>query len=345
MKSGATSFQNPFRVDLLWGPEVLAGAALAVVDVLRSINALAAMRTPRAPQPVAWRWVPMASGRAPGGVARSPAFRGQADAVVVPGWHANSGPHLDRLVQAARGAATRIQQVHARGGLVAGLANGVALLGEAGLLAGRQAVAPWPFVAPVLRHSEGVELVTDRAWTVDERVWTCDSPVLATEVILDLLRRTALADLAVAAAPLYLHSPERQQVAARIVAGAHQRILPAGALERARRWLEEHLTEPYSLEATARAAATSPRTLLRHFAATYGKSPLDHLHALRVVHARVLLETTYLPVEQVAHACGYQDVGTFRRIFTRSTGERPADYREQHRLRTSRRRWGGQAQA
>ena len=170
MKSGATSFQNPFRVDLLWGPEVLAGAALAVVDVLRSINALAAMRTPRAPQPVAWRWVPMASGRAPGGVARSPAFRGQADAVVVPGWHANSGPHLDRLVQAARGAATRIQQVHARGGLVAGLANGVALLGEAGLLAGRQAVAPWPFVAPVLRHSEGVELVTDRAWTVDERV-------------------------------------------------------------------------------------------------------------------------------------------------------------------------------
>ena len=130
MKSGATSFQNPFRVDLLWGPEVLAGAALAVVDVLRSINALAAMRTPRAPQPVAWLWVPMASGRAPGGVARSPAFRGQADAVVVPGWHANSGPHLDRLVQAARdraaagrlpGAASAAHQPQALGRPGAGL--------------------------------------------------------------------------------------------------------------------------------------------------------------------------------------------------------------------------------
>jgi len=72
---------------------------------------------------------------------------------------------------------------------------------------------------------------------------------------------------------------------------------------------------------------------------------LDYLHALRVVHARVLLETTYLPVEQVAQACGYQDVGTFRRLFSRLTGERPADYREQHRLRTSRKRWGGQALA
>lgn len=345
MKTGVTPFQKPFRVDLLCGPEVLAGAALAVVDVLRTINALAAMRTPRALPPVVWRWVPLPPGRSPGGVARAPGFRGEADAVVVPGWHANSGPHLDRLAQAARGTVARLQKVHARGGLVAGLANGVALLGEAGLLAGRQAVAPWPYVAAILRHSDGVKLVTDRAWTVDERVWTCDTPVLATEVILDLLRRTALAELAVAAAPLYLHSPERQQVAARIVAGVHQRILPAGALERARRWLEDHLTEPYSLEATAKAAATSPRTLLRHFAATYGKSPLDHLHALRVAHARVLLETTYLPVEQVAHACGYQDVGTFRRIFTRATGERPADYREQHRLRTSRKRWGGQAQA
>lgn len=345
MPENLISARPPVRVDLLWGPDVMAGAALAVVDVFRTINVLAAMRTPLAAEAVAWRWVLLAPGRAPASLPRSPGFRGVADVMVVPGWHARSGPHLDRLVQVARSAAVRLARVHAGGGLVAGLANGVALLGEAGLLAGRQAVAPWAFVASVLRHSDGVELVTDRAWMVHERLWTCDSPVLATEVVLDLLRHTALADLAVAAAPLYLHSPERQRVAARIVEGVHQRILPAGALERARRWLESHLAEPYSLQATAEAAATSPRTLLRHFAATYGQSPLDHLHGLRVARARVLLETTYLPVEQVAQACGYQDVGTFRRIFTRATDERPADYREQHRLRTSRKRWGGQAPA
>ena len=43
-------------VDIFWGTEVLAGAALAVVDVLRTINLLAAMRAPRATAPVAWRW-------------------------------------------------------------------------------------------------------------------------------------------------------------------------------------------------------------------------------------------------------------------------------------------------
>jgi len=345
MPSRTISAKGPLRIDVFWGPDVMAGAALAVVDVLRTVNALAVMRAPRAPEPVAWRWCSLTTDRIPALLPRSLGFRGLAHGVVVPGWHARSGPHLDRLVGDAGVAVSRVARVHAGGGWVAGIASGVALLGQAGLLAGRQAVAPWQFVAAVLRHSEGIQLVTDRAWTVDTRIWSCDSPVLVTEVVLDLLRHTEVAELAAAAAPLFLHSLERQKVAARIVEGAHQRVLPAGALERARRWLENHQAEPYSLQATALAAATSARSLLRHFAATYGQSPLDYLHSLRVTRARVLLETTYLPVEQVAHACGYQDVGTFRRIFTRVAGQLPAHYREQHRLRTSRKRWGGQAQA
>lgn len=97
------------------------------------------------------------------------------------------------------------------------------------------------------------------------------------------------------------------------------------------------------LAATAGAAATSPRTLLRHFASTLGQSPLDYLHGLRVARARILLETTYSSGEQVAHMCGYQDLGTFRRIFVAATGELPATYREHNRLRTSRKRWRGTA--
>lgn len=99
------------------------------------------------------------------------------------------------------------------------------------------------------------------------------------------------------------------------------------------------MTEPYSLADTARAAATSPRSLLRHFASAHGQSPLDYLHILRMARARVLLETTYASVEQVAQMCGYQDAESFRRVFQRLTRELPAGYRERYRLRTSRKRW------
>lgn len=341
MLSRTKSNKAPLCVDIFWGPAVLAGAALAVVDVLRTINHLSAMRHPRAAAPVAWRWWCVGGDRAPRALPHSAPYRGSANLVVVPGWHAQSGPHLEQIVARCSPAIARLQRVHGAGGLVAGLFNAAALLGEAGLLQGRSAVVPWSFVAPVMRHSEGVKLLTDRPWTVHERIWTSDSPVLATEVLLDMLRQTNVAELAMSAAHVYLHSEERQQVASRIVQGEHHRILPAGALERARRWLEAHLTEPYSLSATAQAAATSSRTLLRHFAGAYGESPLAYLQGLRVAHARVILETTYVSVEQVAQMCGYQDVGTFRRLFVSHTGQLPSAYREHYSLRTSRKRWVG----
>ncbi len=332
---------EPLCVDIFWDPEVLAGSALAVVDVLRSINLLAAMRWPRVPAPATWRWLTATGVRRPSALPRGEPFRGTAAIVVVPGWHAKSGPHLDRIVQRCANAMPRLRQAHAANNLVAGLANGVALLGEAGLLSGRAVAVPWPFVASVLRHGEDLQLLSERAWNVDNRVWTCASPVQATEVILDMLGQTPLAELAAATAHVYLYSRERQQVTAQIVQGTHQRILPAGSLERARRWLQEHMTEPYSLAATAQAAATSARTLSRQFAIAHNQSPLDYLHRLRVARARVLLETTYVSVEQVAQMCGYHDVGTFRRIFQRQTQTLPAAYRERYRLRTSRKRWVG----
>jgi transcriptional regulator GlxA family with amidase domain len=334
---------RPVTMDILWGPDCLGGPALAVVDLLRTITTLAAMRNPRAAAPVAWRWIGVPRAQRPGGAARGDSFRGTADIVVLPGWHADSGPDLDRLVLASEPLVAGLRSVATAGGRLAGIFNASGLLARAGLLHGRQAASPWTFMASVLRQDESVRFVSDRPWVQDGPVWTCDSPAYATEMVLDMLRQTPLAHLALAAAHIYLHSEERQQVGARIVHGVHQQTLPAGALERAKRWLENHTVEPYDLGATARAAATSPRSLLRHFAVALGQSPLDYLHGLRVARAQVLLETTYTSVEEVARSCGYQDLGTFRRIFLRVTGELPAAYREHYRLRTSRKRWRGAA--
>ena len=144
-----------------------------------------------------------------------------------------------------------------------------------------------------------------------------------------------------AASHVLLHSPERQLVAAQIMQDVQGRRVPPGVVERARRWLEAHVAEPYDLARLAQAAATSPRTLLRHFASSHQQSPWQYLQGLRMSRARVLLETTYLPVDQLAQACGYTDAGTFRRQFLRATGDLPAAYREHNRLRTSRARWPG----
>ena len=86
------------RVDILWGPDVLAGAALAVADVLRMVNLLASMRDPRRATPIVWRWWCADGARPPQMLPRGTGFRGVADLLVVPGWHAQSVPHLNQLV-------------------------------------------------------------------------------------------------------------------------------------------------------------------------------------------------------------------------------------------------------
>jgi transcriptional regulator GlxA family with amidase domain len=49
---------------------------------------------------------------------------------------------------------------------------------------------------------------------------------------------------------------------------------------------------------------------------------------LRVNAARHLLEDDLKTVRQVSRAVGYEDLGFFRRLFKRHTGQAPQKYRE-----------------
>lgn len=323
--------------EFLVADDALAGPAAAIADLLRTVNLLATLRGARR-DPLAWQWTDP-SGRAVRRLRGHGMRVPRPDVLVVPGWHARNGPHLNRLVARDAAACTRLRAVHAAGGQVVAVFTGVALPGQAGLLEGARAAVPWPFIASVLRHAPTLDLAAGEAVVAHDRVWTVDSPTLATEAALAVLRAGRLADLAEAAGAVLLHAPERQRLARAVAADTRSRVGP-GSLERARRWLEDHLHEPYSLAATARAAATSERSLLRHFKASFGQTPLALLHALRVTRARMLLETSYLSTEAIAERCGWHDAAMFRTVFRRGTGMTPGAYRERYRLRTARREWG-----
>jgi transcriptional regulator GlxA family with amidase domain len=333
-----SSSRRPLRVELLACDDAMHGPAMSAIDVMAIANVLASMRGRRSPA-VHWQW------RRPDGKAgpRSlPASgpRGRAvDLLLVPGWQARNGPHLDALVRRDRAAAARLREVHESGGHVLGVYTGVALLGAAGLLDDRDAVVPWPFIQSIRRQAPLLRLEAGEGWICRDRIWTCDSPALVTEAMVSVLKELGLQALSDSVGHVLLHSRERQRLSWQIAATSTTRI-GAGTLERARRWLEDHLERPYSLEETARAAATSSRSLLRHFRAALGKTPLQYLHEVRATRARMLLETSYLPVDSIAELCGYRDAAMFRRVFGKSSGMSPSAYRERFRMRDRRREWG-----
>jgi transcriptional regulator GlxA family with amidase domain len=234
---------------------------------------------------------------------------------------------------------------------VVGVFTGVALLAAAGALHGRRATAPWPFLAPVMRQvinagaaPAAVAWAGDSSWAADRSVWTCSSTTAVTDVVLDLVECTPWASVAHAARDVLMPATMRQRVAvAHARSSGNQAALarvPTGMVERARQWLESHLADEYNPATVARAASTSARSLARHFAATHGMSPRQYLERLRVERACLLLQTSYLPVEEIGRACGLPDPTTLRRVFRKHMGELPGHYRNRYRLRLLRPRWG-----
>ena len=56
-------------------------------------------------------------------------------------------------------------------------------------------------------------------------------------------------------------------------------------------------------------------------------TPLEYLTMLRVEHSKTLLNTTDLPVKDIAEAVGYYDVSSFIRRFRQKTGTTPMQFR------------------
>lgn len=338
-----TAPSHPLTVGILWGQHSLASSAATVVDAMHAMNTLAGVRH-GAPPPLRWHWLARPGDDTPPPMPASPqGSERPADVLVVPGWLTSTGPQLrDISATYARHFAPLLQAHVQRGELVAAFFNGPALLAEAGLLAGRQAALPWAFAPSIVFQSGNAVLWhRDKPWLGASPLWTTASLQDSLPAFLDLLGHTPVAELAQAVAPVLLYDPRRQLTATDALETPTNQPLVAGALELARRWLQAHRNEPYSLAATARAAATSPRTLLRWFAQAHGQTPLDYLHGLRTAQAQVLLQTTYLTVEAVAQQCGYGDTGSFRKVFTRTTGVTPGAYRQRFLLRTSRKQWAG----
>lgn len=331
-------------VGILWDESCFAAGASVVVDALRAMNTLAGLRFGGA-HPLQWHWLtlPGESATAVPPVPASCNNAAPADVLVIPGWLVATGPQLREVSGAHLDHFAPILRAHiARGGRVAAFFNGSALLAEAGLLAGREVALPWA-LAPsiVLQSANKVLWRRDKSWHADGIVWTTAALPESLPAFLDLLAHTCVAQLAQAIAPVLQHDVRRQLTATVSLETPTNQPMAAGALELARRWLHAHRNEPYSLVATARAAATSPRTLLRWFSQVHGQTPQEYLHDLRVAQAQVLLQTTYLTVEAVAQECGYGDAGSFRKVFARVTGETPGAYRKRSLLRTSRKQWTG----
>lgn len=95
--------------------------------------------------------------------------------------------------------------------------------------------------------------------------------------------------------------------------------------------MHEDPAHPWTLDELARRAGLSRTALAERFRDAMGDTPLNHLRTLRMQRAMHLLSETDRPLAAVADEVGYQDAFGFSKVFKRTVGLSPRDFRQQDR--------------
>lgn len=84
---------------------------------------------------------------------------------------------------------------------------------------------------------------------------------------------------------------------------------------------------PATVEELAEVAALSPRQFARAFRAETGQTPAKAVEQMRLEAARLMIEETRHPMDQIAREAGFVDIRRMREAFTRQYGQPPQTLR------------------
>jgi len=247
----------------------------------------------------------------------------KADLIVVPGWkHLNATVPPD-LVEALKAA-------HARGARLAAICSGAFVLAATGLLDSRRATTHWLYAEALQAAYPAVEVDASVLYVEDARVMTSAGSAAGIDLMLHIIRSDFGAELANDIARRLVVSPHRSGGQAQFVA----RPVPIRPESRLAPLLDRIRLDPkrvWSIAAMAREAAMSERTFLRRFFEATGTAPGTWVTAVRIAEAERLLESSSLPIEDIASQAGFGSVASMRHHFTPATGLAPREYRQRFR--------------
>jgi transcriptional regulator GlxA family with amidase domain len=243
-----------------------------------------------------------------------------SDVIIIPAWGDQSSAVSSELVKA-------LQLANVHGKLIVGLCLGAFVLGDAGLLEGKEATTHWAARDEFARRFPDVRFRPEVLYVTDGNIMTSAGTVAAIDCCLHLLRQRLGADVANRTAKMLVTPPHRQGGQAQYVEHPVPQLSSEAHFADVLPWARRNLASDLSLDVLADRAKTSRRTFTRRFKAATGTTVSKWLNAERVARAQELLEMTDLPIECVAGEAGFGTALSLRQQFAALLGTSPSEYR------------------
>ncbi len=313
-------------------------AVSVVIESLSIANLHWAVANGNGKPPFAWRTVSRDGRpvRAMGGVTLVPDGSAESlrkpDLIFVPAIRSDDLRHLARSVErlgAQWGAALRAH--HRRGGHIAANCSATFLLAEAGLLDDRTATTSWFLSRSLRSRYPRVRLAGEMLVARDERIFTAAAFSSCFNLCIEMVAEFLGPRAALTLARVMLIDANRtaQLPYANLL---DQSKHGDDLVLRAQTLLLANLRRAPDVEKLSDRLHVTSRTLCRRFKRAIGETPREFLQKARIERAKRLLETTRERLDQIVHRVGYEDVSSFRRLFTRQIGISPRDYRRRFRI-------------
>ncbi len=92
--------------------------------------------------------------------------------------------------------------------------------------------------------------------------------------------------------------------------------------------IEENYKRDILVEEIAKVANMSVSQLGRQFKSLIGMYPMEYSRSFRIAKAAELIKSSQLPISEIAHEMGFNDISVFSRQFKHITGKSPSEYRK-----------------
>lgn len=218
---------------------------------------------------------------------------------------------------------------------VGSICTGAFILAAAGLLHGKTATTHWAYCEQLRRQAPSTVVQPDAIFVRQDNVYTSAGVTSGMDMALAMIEDDWGQHVALAVAQelvLYLKRPGGQAQFSRQLA---IQKLESSKLQELVLWISENPDADLSVETLATRMAMSVRNFSRRFHSEVGLTPAKFVEQMRIDAARSKLEQTALPVDKVAHNCGFESADNFRRAFSRVLGITPTEYRERFSLQAN----------
>ena len=226
-----------------------------------------------------------------------------------------------------------IRRCYTSGSSIYSACSGSILLAASGLLAGREATSHWGYEDLFRTRYPEVHFRAEPNLAFADpagRIVTAGGTTSWHDLAIHIISRHCSTGEALRIAKVYLlkwHSEGQLPYASLIRRQSHADSVVRSCED----WLEDHYCETGVLASVVGRAKIPERSLKRRFKTATGSTLIQYIQNLRLEEAKRLLETETFSIEEISNRIGYENLAFFRRLFRRSTGLTPGQYRRMFR--------------